>query len=70
MYNNINGLDSMKGTLKSGKDGGFYMYFTIIKKLRTSSQDGGIGRYALLPCTTKRRTTTNLKTKPPEMPEN
>ena len=31
--------------------------------LRTASQDGGVGRHALLPCTTKRRTTTNLKTK-------
>ena len=29
----------------------------------TSGQDGGIGRYTLPPCTTKRRTTTNLKTK-------
>ena len=29
----------------------------------TSSEDGGIGRYILPPCTTKRRTTTNLKTK-------
>ena len=29
----------------------------------TSGQDGGIGRNALLPHTTKRRTTTNLKTK-------
>ena len=29
----------------------------------TSSQDGGIGRYTLPPHTTKRRTTTNLKTK-------
>ena len=29
----------------------------------TSSQDGGIGRYALTPQTTKRRTPTNLKTK-------
>ena len=28
----------------------------------TSGQDGGIGRYTLPPCTTKRRT-TNLKTK-------
>ena len=28
----------------------------------TSSQDGGIGRYTLPPHTTKRRTTTNLKT--------
>ena len=27
------------------------------------SQDGGIGRYTLLPCTTKKGTTTNLKTK-------
>ena len=41
---------------------------------RTSRQDGGIGRYALLPHTTKRRTTTNLKTnkqkKQPGLPEN
>ena len=29
----------------------------------TSSQDGGVGRYALHPHTTKRRTTTNLKGK-------
>ena len=28
-----------------------------------SSQDGGVDRYALLPRTTKRRITTNLKTK-------
>ena len=30
---------------------------------QTSSQDGGIGRYSVPPRTTKRRTTTNLKTK-------
>ena len=29
----------------------------------TSSQDGGIGRYTIPPHLTKRRTTTNLKTK-------
>ena len=29
----------------------------------TSGQDGGVGRYTVPPCTTKRRTTTNLKTK-------
>ena len=29
----------------------------------TSGQDGGVDRYISLPCTTKRRTTTNLKTK-------
>ena len=29
----------------------------------TSGQDGGIGRYTVPPRTTKRRTTTNLKTK-------
>ena len=28
-----------------------------------SGQDGGVGRYTLPPHTTKRRTTTNLKTK-------
>ena len=32
-------------------------------KCRTSGQDGGIGRYTVPPCRTKRRTTTNLKTK-------
>ena len=32
-------------------------------KKSTSSHDGGIGRYTLPPCKTKRRTTTNLKTK-------
>ena len=31
--------------------------------LQTASQDGGIGRHTVPPCTTKRRTTTNLKTK-------
>ena len=31
--------------------------------LRTSGQDGGIGRYALHPHIMKRRTTTNLRTK-------
>ena len=36
-----------------------------------SGQDGDIGRYTLLPHTTKRKTTTNLKTKKqPELPEN
>ena len=30
---------------------------------KTSSQDGGIGRHTVPPSTTKRRTTTNLKTK-------
>ena len=33
------------------------------KKPMTSGQDGGIGRHIVPPCTTKRRTTTNLKTK-------
>ena len=30
---------------------------------QTSCQDGGVGRYTLPPRTTKRRSTTNLKTK-------
>ena len=34
-----------------------------ITKIETSGLDGGTGRYALPPHTTKRRTTTNLKTK-------
>ena len=33
------------------------------KQPRSSGQDGDIGKNASLPCTTKRRTTTNLKTK-------
>ena len=36
-----------------------------------SIQDGGIGRYTLLPHTTKRRLAANLKTKKqPELPGN
>ena len=35
----------------------------IDKEEQTSSQDGGIGRHTVPPRTTKRRTTTNLKTK-------
>ena len=34
-----------------------------LKRRSGSGKDGGIGRYALLPRTTKRRITTNLKTK-------
>ena len=49
----------------------FQMYsvkFILVKKMNTriiwtSGQDGGIGRYTLPPHTTKRRKTTNLKTK-------
>ena len=45
-----------------------YLKVAIIKMLKrvitnTSGQDGGVSRYTLPPCTTKRRTTTNLKTK-------
>ena len=36
---------------------------TWVNKTETSREDGGIGRYTLPPRTTKRRTTTNLKTK-------
>ena len=36
---------------------------TFFTKTKASGQDGDIGRYTLLPHTTKRRTTTNLKTK-------
>ena len=35
----------------------------IIKIIYTSGQDGDVGRYTVPPRTTKRRTTTNLKTK-------
>ena len=37
--------------------------FQFLNTIQTSGQDEGIGRYALSPHTTKRRTTTNLKTK-------
>ena len=41
------------------------------QKRGTSGQHGGIGRYTLPPCTIKRRTTTNLKTKNNQkLPEN
>ena len=36
---------------------------------KTCGQDGGRTRYTLPPHTTKRRTTTNLKVKGPELPE-
>ena len=36
----------------------------------SSSQDGGVGRKASLPHTTKRRITTTLNKKQPELPEN
>ena len=37
----------------------------------SSGQDGGVGRYAPLPRTAKRRITTNLKMEnQPELPEN
>ena len=45
----------------------------FLKKLilGTSGQDGGIGRHTVPPCTTKRRTTTSLKTKKsPDLTEN
>ena len=37
-------------------------YKTNILYLKSSSQEGGVGRNASLPRTTKRRMTTNLKT--------
>ena len=41
----------------------FFKKLLVIVLSYLPSQDGGIGRYASLPHTTKRRTTTNLKTK-------
>ena len=41
-----------------GKDSKKYIAAQV-----TSGQDGGVGRYTMPPCTTKRRTTSNLKTK-------
>ena len=38
-------------------------YFIKKQRQLTSSQDGRLGRYSMPPQTTKRRTTTNLKTK-------
>ena len=43
----------------------FYTFRILVRNLVAllgSGQDGGIGRNALLPCTTERRITTNLKT--------
>ena len=40
-----------------------YAGITLLKHVQASGQDGGIGRYASLPHTTKRRITTNLKIK-------
>ena len=37
---------------------------------KTSGQDGGVGRHTVPPRTTKRRTTTDLKTKKPEPTQN
>ena len=40
------------------------MKILVNRKIWTSSQDGGVGRYTVSPHTTKRRTTTtNFKTK-------
>ena len=42
-----------------------------IKKYGASGQNGGVGKNPSLPCTTKRRTTTNLKSiNKPKAPEN
>ena len=41
-----------------------------VQQCSGSSQDGGIGKNTSLPRTTKRRITTNLKNKQPELPEN
>ena len=63
-----NPIDSTKNLL--GLINGFSKmsrYKINIQKLkafwRTFGKDGGIGKYSLPPCTTKRRTKTNLKTK-------
>ena len=51
--------NSSKGSVHSSKS----LPQETNKKRLSSSQDGGISRHTLPPCTTKRRTTTNLKTK-------
>ena len=38
-------------------------WVSVIITTGTSGQDGDVGRHTLLPCTTNRKTTTNLKTK-------
>ena len=45
--------------------GAHYAILFLFKylKISISGQDRGVGRYTSLPCTTKRRTITNLKTK-------
>ena len=43
----------------------------MLKEWESSGQDGGAGRYTVPPHRTKRRTTTNIKTKKqPELLEN
>ena len=42
-------------------------HISILKRKNESSQDGGIDGGTLPPHTTKRRTTTNLKTKKPKV---
>ena len=37
-------------------------YYSAIKNEQTSGQDGGVDRYTLPPCTTKRRTTKDNQT--------
>ena len=54
-------FNSMKKTQKEMK----VTLSEINKYLQTSRQDGGIGKHIVPPHTTKRRTTTNLKTKNP-----
>ena len=50
----------MSGTHRPG----MRIKITLLRmKFWTSGQDGGLGRYALLPHTTKGRATANLKTK-------
>ena len=49
----------MKGDIRRHTN--FLIFSYQRYQFRTSGQDGGIGRYALLPHTTKRRTATNLK---------
>ena len=56
-YHMIISIDAEKVFNKKDKDES-----SIKSQIESSSQDGGIGRNASLPCTTKRRITTNLKT--------
>ena len=65
-FQEVNGISfegSFNDRVRWGVMGGFEQINNMSQKKKSTSQDGGVGRYTLPPRTTKRRTTRNLKTK-------